>query len=233
MQTNEANNKKILWVSLAGLALLGAVAVYAMNSPGNAEVAQQVPTQTGGTAKAVVPAQPRTLTLPAGTAVAMTLQTSLSTKTAEVGDRFTARVSEPVVVGGRTAIPEGAVVEGHVALTEQPGKASGRGKMQLSYDTVRFAGRSYEIDSVSRLYLSESGTGKDAALIGGGAVAGGVAGAIIGGSSKDAGKGAAAGAVAGTAASLLTRGPQLQLEAGTPLVLSLDRAVTVRPAESA
>ncbi len=235
MQTNNENNKKILWVSLAGLALLGAVAVYAINSPGAAEVAKDM--KEGGseavsTTKVVV-AQPRTLTLPAGTAMAMTLQTTLSTKTAEVGDRFTARVSEPVTVAGRTAIPEGAVVEGHVALTEQPGKASGRGKMQLSYDTVRFAGRSYEIDSVSRLYLSDSGTGKDAAMIGGGAVAGAVAGKIIGGDSKDAGKGEAVGAVAGTAASLLTRGPQLKLEAGTPLVVSLDRAVTVRPAESA
>ena len=38
--------------------------------------------------------------------------------------------------------------------------------------------------------------------------------------------------MAGTAASLLTRGPQLQLEAGTTLRLSLDRAVTVRERDS-
>jgi hypothetical protein len=229
-----ASNKKILWMSLAGLGLLGAVAVYALN---NAAPSEPFPGDKVGDARdirqVISPPRPNTVTIPAGTSVSMTLETSLSTKTASVGDRFTARVSSPVVVHGKTIVPVGAIVSGHVALTEQPGKASGRGKMQLAYDTVRFGGRTYELDSVSRVYESESGRGKDAALIGGGAVAGGVAGAIIGGSAGDAGKGAAAGAVAGTAASLLTRGPQLQLPAGTVLAVSLDRPVTVRPAQSA
>ncbi len=228
-----ASNKKILWMSLAGLGLLGAVAVYALN---NATPGEPLPGEQVGDARdirEVLAPRPHTVTIPAGTSVSMTLETSLTTKTASVGDRFTARIASPVVVGGNTIVPVGAIVSGHVALTEQPGKASGRGKLQLAYDTVRFGGRTYELDSVSRIYESESGRGKDAALIGGGAVAGGVVGAIIGGSSGDAGKGAAAGAVAGTAASLLTRGPQLQLPAGTVLAVSLDRAVTVRPAESA
>ena len=228
------NNKKILWMSLVGLGLLGAVAVYALNNatppdPAGSETVGGI----GADIREAVAPKPRTVTIPAGTSLSMTLETSLSTKTASVGDRFTARVSSPLEIAGTTVIPAGAVVSGHVALTEQPGKASGRGKMQLAYDTVRFGGRTYEMDSVSRIYESDSGRGKDAALIGGGAVAGGVAGAIIGGSAGDAGKGAAAGAVAGTAASLLTRGPQLQLPAGTALAVSLDRSVTVRPAETA
>jgi hypothetical protein len=62
---------------------------------------------------------------------------------------------------------------------------------------------------------------------------GGVVGGVLGGSAKDAGKGAVAGAGAGTAASLLTRGPQLVLEPGTSLMVTLDHDVTVRPAKTA
>jgi ferric-dicitrate binding protein FerR (iron transport regulator) len=224
---SSSSNKNVLWLSLAGLGLLGAIVVYAVNntSPPPAD-----PIATPTATRSTAPARANTVTLPAGTGISMTLQTALSTKTASVGDRFTARVNSPVMVAGRTVIPAGADVSGHVALTEQPGKASGRGKMQLSYDTVRYGGRTYELASVGRVYESESGRGKDAAIIGGGAVAGGVVGAIIGGSAGDAGKGAAAGAVAGTAASLLTRGPQLQLEAGTVIEVSLDNPVVVRPA---
>jgi hypothetical protein len=61
-------------------------------------------------------------------------------------------------------------------------------------------------------------------MIGGGAVAGGVLGKILGGSAVG---GAVAGAAAGTAASLLTRGPDLHLEPGTKLNVTLQDPVTV------
>jgi type IV secretory pathway VirB10-like protein len=167
------------------------------------------------------------IVVPQGTAIAFTLETSLATKTASVGDRFQATVASPVHVGGRVAIPAGARVSGHVILAEQPGKASGRGQLQLSYDQMTFGGRSYDLDTRSQVYESKSGTKKDVALIGGGAVAGGIVGAVVGGD-KSVAKGAAAGAVAGTGASLLTRGPQLTLTRGTVLNASLDQSVSVR-----
>lgn len=224
------NNRKVLWLSLAGLALLGAVTVYALTNSNGSNPLEEGPLSALGGA---VDALGDRVTIPAGTAIAMTLQTTLSTKTALVGDRFTATVGAPVIVAGQTIIPAGAEVEGHVTFSEQPGKASGRGKLQLLYDTVRYDGHAYDLDSKSRVYESASGRGKDAALIGGGAVVGGVAGAVLGGSAKDAGKGAVAGAGAGTAASLLTRGPQLVLEPGTSLMVTLDHDVTVRPAKTA
>jgi outer membrane lipoprotein SlyB len=92
---------------------------------------------------------------------------------------------------------------------------------------MTFAGHTYALDTKSQVYESKSGTKKDVALIGGGAVAGGIVGAVVGGD-KSVAKGAAAGAVAGTGASLLTRGPQLTLEAGTVLNASLDQSVAVR-----
>ena len=165
--------------------------------------------------------------------MSVVLQTSLSTKSTNEGDRFSARVAQPVLVAGKIVIPEGAAVHGHVVLAEQPGKASGRGRLQLAYDQVEFDGHGYDLDTRSQVYESRSGRGKDAALIGGGAVLGGVLGGIVGGSAKDAGKGAVIGAAAGTGASLATRGPQLELGAGSTLRFTLDRDVSVRPAESA
>jgi hypothetical protein len=50
--------------------------------------------------------------LPTGTAVKMKLETTLATFSSKAGDPFSARVTEPVVVDGKTVIPIGATVEG-------------------------------------------------------------------------------------------------------------------------
>ena len=50
--------------------------------------------------------------LPTGTAVKMKLETTLATFSSKAGDPFSARVTEPVVVDGKTVIPVGATVEG-------------------------------------------------------------------------------------------------------------------------
>jgi hypothetical protein len=47
------------------------------------------------------------------------------------GDRFEATLTRDVAVDGVSAIPAGATVVGKVIVAEQPGKASGRGRLQL------------------------------------------------------------------------------------------------------
>src|SRR3989442_15352922 len=54
------------------------------------------------------------LTVPVGTVIPMRMDTSLSSNSTRIGDSFTAIVSLPVIVDGRTAIAEGTRVEGHV-----------------------------------------------------------------------------------------------------------------------
>jgi hypothetical protein len=213
--------KKMYWIlGAVAVVLITAMAVYAMQPKGAPGV---FPMAMLGEAR---------INVPQGTALAMLLQTSLSTKTAQVGDRFEAGVSSPVSVNGKLAIPAGAQVSGHVILAEQPGKASGRGQLQLAYDQVRFDGHSYNLGSRSQIYESKSGTTKDVALIGGGAVAGGIVGAVLGGGSGAA-KGAVVGGAAGTGASLMTRGPQLELARGTALQFRLDQSVSVRAPKAA
>lgn len=164
------------------------------------------------------------VTLPAGTSFGMTLSTDLNTKTATAGSSFTGTVAEDVIVDGRVAIPAGAEVSGHLLDAARSGKSSGRAHMQLSYDNVSFGGHTYNIAAASDTIFGKGGSGKDAAMIGGGAVAGGVLSKVLGGSAVG---GAVAGAAAGTAASLLTRGPDLHLEAGKKLDVTLQAPVTV------
>jgi hypothetical protein len=224
-------NKTVLSVGAVVVALIAAGTIYAMqnkNASTDAALATGPPTATGSSnSSSSGSANDGRIVVPQGTAMRFRLSTSLSTKTSNLGDTFEATVASPVSVNGRVAIPEGANVSGHVVLAQQPGKASGRGQLQLSYDKITFGGHSYDLSTRSQVYESKSGTKKDVELIGGGAVAGGVVGAILGGGGS-VGKGAAVGAAAGTGASLMTRGPQLNLEAGTVLNADLDEALHVR-----
>ena len=55
--------------------------------------------------------------LPTGTALKMKLETTLATFSSHAGDPFQARVTEPVVVDGKTVIPIGTTVQGRVTKT--------------------------------------------------------------------------------------------------------------------
>ena len=98
------------------------------------------------------PAPARAVVVPAGTPVAILLDSELSTRTAQPGDRFHARVAAPVRVHGRVVIPRGAEIEGHVATSDPPGSGVRPGRMQLTYELVRFDGRAYGLNSKSRMY---------------------------------------------------------------------------------
>src|SRR5260370_4159783 len=64
--------------------------------------------------------------LPTGTAVKMKLETTLATFSSKAGDPFSARVTEPVVMNGKTVIPIGATVEGRVTKTNEPRRIAGK-----------------------------------------------------------------------------------------------------------
>jgi len=218
--------KKNVWIIVAvALAIIGVGTLYAMQAKNAAPGATTESGSSASRGSSIL--SPSNILVPQGTAIAMRLQSTISTKTAQVGDRFQADVTAPVHVNGRVAIPQGSNVSGHVILARQPGKASGRGELQFSYDQIAFDGRSYDLNTNSQVYTSKSGTTKDVALIGGGAVAGGIVGGVLGGK-DDIVKGAAVGGAAGTGASLLTRGPQLVLEQGTVLETQLDQSLSVR-----
>jgi len=143
--------------------------------------------------------------VPAGQMLTARLETDLSTRTAQSGDRFTMTVTSPAQF-------EGAVIEGHVSNASRSGRITGRSDMTLNFDTIRHQGRTYQfagfIDSVrtqggQTVQVDNEGTVRDddsrgtetaqrAAI---GTAVGAIIGAIAGG-----GKGAAIGAVIGAGA---------------------------------
>jgi hypothetical protein len=143
--------------------------------------------------------------VPDGQMLTATLNTDLSTKSVNVGDRFTMTVNSPAQF-------QGATIEGHVASVNRSGRITGRSDMSLNFDNIRMNGRTYEfagfIDSVraqggETVQVDNEGTVRDnesqtktttqrAAI---GTAVGAIIGAIAGG-----GKGAVIGAVVGAGA---------------------------------
>src|SRR6202167_6753776 len=74
--------------------------------------------------------------LPPGTAVKMKLETTLATFSSKAGDPFSARVTEPVVMDGKTLIPIGATVEGRVTKTSEPRRIAGKPTIAISPETL-------------------------------------------------------------------------------------------------
>ncbi len=199
--------------------------------------------------RAAQPSDPGGREIPAGANIRATLDTPLSTKTSQVGDRFTATVSEPIRdSNGQIAIPVGTKINGQVSTSEQ-GKSvailRGKGRMDLRFIDMTLptgvstpltatlksvnstSGGTQQSDSEGGIQSGTSGktTAKDVGI---GAGIGTVAGLIFG----SALKGLAIGAIAGGGYVLATKGKDVELPANTGLVLSLDRPLQV-PANTA
>ncbi len=75
-------------------------------------------------------------TIPAGTTIHARLTITLSTRTNQNGDPFTAKVVEPIFSGGEEVIPVGSTLEGHVSYVKEPGRVKGVAEMRLVPDSI-------------------------------------------------------------------------------------------------
>ncbi|HXM33842.1 MAG TPA: hypothetical protein VN920_01510 [Pyrinomonadaceae bacterium] len=176
------------------------------------------------------PTTPTTIAVPVGTDLKIRLNDTISSKTARVGDQFTATVVDPVKYSEAT-------VKGHVASIFKSGKVNGKTTMNLAFNSISTTdGRTGTLHGyVTRVYGQDSGKAdneggiesgsrtKQAIKRGGiGAAAGAIIGGIAGG-----GKGAAIGLIiggAGGAGSLAVQGAkELKIESGTELLVHVTR----------
>ncbi len=74
--------------------------------------------------------------IPAGSALHVKLQTTLTSKTNKTGDPFTGLVTSPITVNGVEVIPAGSTVEGHIAFVKPSGRIRGKAQMRIVLDNI-------------------------------------------------------------------------------------------------
>ena len=186
------------------------------------------------------------LRVPAKTELFVTLERSLDSQSATVGDRFHARLSVPVTVNDQIVVPAGSYIIGQVDMTQKPGYFKGKGEVVLSFDTVIFpSGKTRRMVALvqsaeghssggstqeGKIIASSSQADETIAGATAGGVAGGAVGAIAGEDLKGFGIGAAVGAATGAIVGMLKKGKHVTLPRGASLTIQLrDDVYLVKP----
>ena len=164
--------------------------------------------------------------LPTGSTIHVTIDQSISSKNAKVGESVTGTVSQDVTSNGKVIIPKGSEAKLSVSTVQASGRLSTPAKLWLRLRSVTVHGKTYSL-ATSSAGKTMGGKGKrDAAMIGGGAGAGALIGALAGGG-KGAAIGAAAGAGAGTAGAAATGKKDIEFPAETRLSFTTRAPVSI------
>jgi len=176
-------------------------------------------------------AQTSSVDVPAGTVMTIEFEDTVSTESSSPGDRFVARVSEPVHAGGAVVIDSGSIVYGRVVDVKRGKKIGGKAKLDLEFTSLQLPNGDQKALDATFYSEGKSQAGKDAATIGGSTAGGAILGRIIGHQSDKDNEGTAIGAVVGaaigTAIAASTDGQPVTIAAGTQLAIRLDSPVTV------
>ena len=153
--------------------------------------------------------------------------TSLTSKTASVGDTFTGTLAHSVAVNGAVAIPSGAGVSGTVTDVKSPGRFKGEGILTITLNSINVRGVPTTI-ATSAYSETVKGKGKRTAVMaGGGTGAGALIGGLAGGG-KGALIGGLVGAGAGTAGAAFTGNKELEIPAESVVTFRLAESITVK-----
>jgi hypothetical protein len=178
--------------------------------------------------------------VPAGTALMVRLETTLATFSNKAGDPFQARLTQAVVLNGKTLIPAGAMVEGRVTKVAEPRRISGKPTIGILPEALilptgeRFfldatlvdtnAGRDTDVNQEGE-FKGSGHDRRDQIETGGGTAGGMLIGGLIGGP-----PGILIGGVVGagsTGVHWLSKHRSATLMAGTQLTLELNRPLAM------
>lgn len=166
------------------------------------------------------------MTLPAGTVITVRLDNAVGSKISQTGDSFSATVSDPIELDGKTVIPKGATASGTVDEAKPRGRFKGAALLRLSLRSITANGATYPVHATISRYMKGKGK-RSTVAIGGGAGLGAIIGGIAGGG-RGAAIGAAAGAGAGTAGAAFTDNKDITLPAESSLAFELSQATTLK-----
>ena len=191
--------------------------------------------RAGGPANVSRPPSPNgqfvAVTVPAGTQLSVALKTAVGSSESHPEDRVQATLTRPLVVRGIEALPVGTEVDGVVIEAVPSQRIRGRAYVVVRFDRVKTAAGDLPIRSAVVRREAASTVGRDAKRTGFGAAIGGAIGGVVGRSKAALGIGAAAGAGAVAAHGTLTRGAEIQLAPGTPLVVRITEPLSVSAAQ--
>ena len=162
----------------------------------------------------------RGTTVPAGTVLMVSFARTVSSADSHSGDRFTARVVDPVLLNGRVAIAAGSIVAGRVVDVRPAKKLGGRAQLNLEFTSLRFA--SGGESPISASFNGQAEGQKDAVTIGAAAAGGAVLGRILGKDSESAVLGAIVGGAIGTGIAARKKGEEVALPEGVAVEIHLD-----------
>lgn len=201
-----------------------------LNRPPSGRELEGTPILTAGTS-----------VVPDGTVLIIEIDSRLDSGTAQPSDRFLARIATPVIDGsGRTLLPEGALIEGHVTSVKKAKWRHRSGELGLSFDHIEFGdGRrlllrgtlvsaNNRIDEEGNL-KAKSATRRDILISSGGAAAGAGVGMVTGASIL---AGTGVGAAAGLTVALLIKGKDVVIDPGDRFNLQLVQPLYLTSASS-
>jgi hypothetical protein len=134
-----------------------------------------------------------TVVVPPGSIVRVKLSTTITSKTNKVGDTFKGLVSQDVMSGSETIVPQGSLVTGHIAYLKHAGRIKAKAQMRIVLDSI-LTPEDKKIQLSSTLEDSKGGVCGNAPGDDEGTIQG------CGKSKKDAAKDAAMGAAIGAGA---------------------------------
>ncbi|MFN0277981.1 MAG: hypothetical protein ACKVRN_05190 [Pyrinomonadaceae bacterium] len=179
-------------------------------------------------------------TVESGTTMRARMSRTLTSKTAQVSDTFTATITEPVYsTNGVVVVPVGSTVTGRVDSVKKAGKEGKPGEIGVSFTQVRLPngkvrainGSLTDLEGNTSSDNESTASGKKMGnrkliFIGGGAGGGAILGAAIGG-----GKGALIGGLLGAGGGFLgdrlTKGPEAEVKSGTEFGVYLNQSFSM------
>jgi len=178
------------------------------------------------------PTAPAMLHVGAGTTMDIAAVDTISSRTAKVGDAFSARVVEDIKnAAGKVVIPAGSVVNGKIADVKPAPNPNTPGTLTLSVSSITVRGTSYPIeasvDSLETIHKGRGVTTGDAAKVGAGAAAGAILGRVLGGNRKGTIIGGIVGGAAGAAVAHSTKDSDIVLPAGAHIIIRLTKELAV------
>ena len=229
---------------IAALVFALSAAAIAQETQAPAPAPQQATEQAAAQPQS---SDPNKITVPAGTSIPLVLKQGISTKNARVGDPVYASTNFPVTINDHIVIPAGTYVQGRIDSLARPGRVKGRAELQVHFTslifpngyTVLFPGAVESAPDTDNARVKNSegtmeGEGtkaKDAGTIATTAGAGAGIGAAAAHSWKGAGIGGGIGAAGGLIATMMMRGNDLKLPAGSTVDMVLERPLVLDKAK--